>query len=691
MYDDGVGSQEFLLFKILGGAFGWGLKRNVIELYKFLCRTYETDLADGDSDKIYLFGFSRGAFTVRVLAGLIAECGLFTDKVPERDLHKKAHHNYSVYRNRFRRWQISSLFARKLGRKNAYATVRPTIEFIGVWDTVDAYGLPVDELADLWHKFIYPIRFPDQQLSGMVLKACHAVSIDDERHSFHPVLWDESKECNPNRIEQVWFSGVHSDVGGGYPHNALSLVSLDWMISKVEVSESNPSGLHFITTVREEYLRRSDWHGIQHDSRAGFAAYYRYKPRNIERLCNDPDAGTSDAKIAVPKIHRGVFERIKACVVPYAPTGLPETYEVVSTRGKTPEFECEQKKEARAAAMTGALDVIYWRRWLYRAFLATTLMLVASPFFLEWVAYAPCTGIFCLLDPLFEYVRDVLPNFAAGWIEVLRQNPMWFLIFATIYLVLICLKRKTLGETLTRATAAWSAVKDKSAPPPWSPTRTAKLRKILGGEGREKFRNVWWKIVFVFILAIIVVASGRVLFHVRDSLGWLCQPSGATSLATGKTLIKFDAEKPCLPTKVALVDGRTYRVEVHAKTPWTDGTLPAGPDDLGKSSPLAMSIFMPLRRHASRPWFELTGRVGYSGREIFPIGSAACYTAQSDGELYLYVNDAVFGFLPNPYWAWPYFWSMGRNSGKAIVTVTLVERSSTCGLLDTCEKSCPAP
>ncbi len=692
MYDDGVGSQKFLIFKILGGGFGWGLKQNVIELYKFLCRTYKTDRTDEGSDKIYLFGFSRGAFTVRILAGLIAECGLCTDNVSERDLDKKVRHNYSVYRNRFRRWTIFGLFACNRHRQ-AYTTIRPTIEFIGVWDTVDAYGFPIDELAELWDKFIYPIRFPDQQLSGTVLKACHAVSIDDERHSFHPVLWDESKESEPNRIEQVWFSGVHADVGGGYPHEALSLVSLDWMISKVEANESNQHGLHFIGALRDEYLRRSDWHGRQHNSRAGFAAYYRYKPRNIDRLCNDPDAGTHGVKIAVPKIHRGVFERIKGNIVPYAPTGLPVTYEIVSTRGPAPKFEGEDEKKARVAAMDGALDVIYWRRWLYRAFLLTTLMLIISPFFLEWVADAPCRGVVCSLDPLFVSVRDLLPDFAACCIEAFRQNSvwLWLLIFAFLYLILRCLRLRTLAKTLDRATKAWSAVKNKMEPPPWSPTRTAKLRIFLKSEGRKRFRRVWLMTVFVFILAVVFVVSSRVLFHIRDSAGCLCQPSSATNPTTGWTLINFDAEESCLPTKVILEAGKTYRFEVRATSTWTDGTLPAGPDGLENDPPLEMHVFTPFRRHIAQPWFELTGRIGHSGREIFTIGSEACYTARSDGELYLYVNDAVIGFLPDPYWAWPYFWSEGPNSGEANVIVTPVKRSSACERPDSCEVSCPAP
>ena len=128
------------------------------------------------------------------------------------------------------------------------ASAHPAIEFIGVWDTVDAYGLPMDELAILWDRFIYPLYFPDYTLSPIVKRACHAVSVDDERLTFHPVLWDEGPEpglvaagkVSPGRIEQVWFPGVHSDVGGGYSKDLLALVTLDWMISKVEADPDKP-------------------------------------------------------------------------------------------------------------------------------------------------------------------------------------------------------------------------------------------------------------------------------------------------------------------------------------------------------------------------------------------------------------------------------------------------------------------
>ena len=91
-----------------------------------------------------------------------------------------------------------------------------------------------------------------------------------------------------------------------------------------------------------------------------------------------------------------------------------------------------------------------------------------------------------------------------------------------------------------------------------------------------------------------------------------------------------------------------------------------------------MQAFTPFRRHLSRPWFELTGRVGRSGGDTFAIGSGTCYTAKSGGPLYLYVNDAVSGLMPGRWWAFPYFWSIGANRGTATITVTAVERSLQC-------------
>jgi len=694
MYDDGVGSQQFLLFKLLGGAFGWGLKRNVIELYKFLCRNYVARETEEESDRIYLFGFSRGAFTVRVLAGLIDKCGVCTNFKTEQELHAIARANYTVYREKYRGWRLSRLLPHIRGRAQLKdrlrleTAVRPKIAFIGVWDTVDAYGLPVDELAELWDRFVFAIRFEDRTLSKKVMKACHAVSIDDERHTFHPLLWDETKECNRERIEQVWFPGVHSDVGGGYRRNDLALVSLDWMISKVEENDGtdNASGLVFLNDLREEYRRRCDWSGVQHDSRAGLWAFYRYRPRSIEELCRA--AGATGDKTGPPKLHRSAFDRIREKVVPYAPTGLPARYEIVTTRGAPPPFEAGQKEmDARSAAMNYALDIIYWQRWLYRAFVVTTLLLVASPILLKWEAGAPCVDRACLLNPVCGFVEGVVPDFAVGWVAALCQNPAWLAVLAALYAILSVLKGIAAARTFERAAKAWSSVKGSQKPPPdWRPTPTSKLRAISAGSLRRAIRYAWWWIVFLFLLVAVLVVADRLLFHFRGSAGWLCEPSPDAHTVTGQKAINFDAAEPCLPTGVKLVAGTTHRFDVDVISDWTDGDLTAGPDGLEDATPLRMRIFTPSRRHLSRPWFELTGRIGRSGGETFVIGSGTCYTAKSNGPLYLYVNDAVSGLMPGRWWAFPYFWSWGLNSGTATVKVAPVGRLSGCEGPDQCER-----
>lgn len=669
MYDDGVGTRQFLLFKLLGGVFGWGLKRNVIELYKFLCRNYVAGETEKESDRIYLFGFSRGAFTVRVLAGLIDRCGLCTEYESERDLHAIARANYAIYREKYRGWRLSRVFPRIWDcalirdRSRLATAVRPRIAFIGVWDTVDAYGLPVDELAKLWDRFIFPVRFEDQTLSEKVAKGCHALSIDDERLTFHPVLWDQRQECDPERIEQVWFPGVHSDVGGGYPRHDLALVSLDWMISKVEACEGDDSGLIFLSDLRAEYRRRCDWSGIGHDSRAGLGALYRYRPRNIEELCRDAGATGEDTR--PPKLHRSALERIRENVVPYAPTGVAARYDVVTTRKKPKKrarrLETDEAKDARFVSMNYALDVVYWRRWLYRAFLAITLLLIATPVLVEWETRASCAGRACPIDSVCGFVEGVFPDFAVAWTASLCQNPEWLAALGALYAILSWLKRVAAARTFERAAQAWSIVKGTSTTPrDWDETATSRLRALSAGALGRAVRKAWWWMVALIALVLVLSAADRVVFHVRDSAGSLCESSNAQKTVAGQSEIAFETVEPCLPGGVELVAGTTYRFDVAAQSDWMDGELPAGPDGLVGVVPMAMKLATPFRRHPSRPWFELTGRIGRSGGEAFPIGSGTCYTARSGGEVYLYVNDAVSGLMPGRWWAFPYVWSWGR-------------------------------
>jgi uncharacterized protein (DUF2235 family) len=328
-YDDGVGTETAKWKKVLGSAFGYGLSKNVKQLYADLVRTYK------EGDRIYLFGFSRGAFTVRTLAGLINTYGIIDRRHLENDteLSRKVDKVYEQYRRKYKA-SISPLVHRLRDKYCAndkkIRTIKDTpIEFIGVWDTVDAVGAPIQWLADKMNKYIYCFKFTDYKLSSeeKVKKACHALSIDDERLTFHPVMWDEKGE-EDSRIEQVWFAGVHANVGGGYPKHGMSLVSLYWMMSKAE-----QAGLRFIKQDRELYRHRRNVTDKLYDSRSGVGVYYRYKPRDIgSEFCKK-------YHIITPKIHNSVIERIKQRTEGYAPGNIPFDCEFVSTKENYENYE----------------------------------------------------------------------------------------------------------------------------------------------------------------------------------------------------------------------------------------------------------------------------------------------------------------------------------------------------------------
>jgi uncharacterized protein (DUF2235 family) len=328
-YDDGVGTQRLKLLKLLSGAFGLGLGHNVRQLYANLARTYDP------GDRLYLFGFSRGAFTVRTLAGLVTNCGIvdLTKCRWDDDLWARVEEAYKAYRDRYSRGLMRYL-RRRMGRelpeeppsvrdfrerwavhdKEHASGGRVKIEFIGVWDTVDAVGFPVPWLADLWNGLVYPFRFPDHRLSTHVKRACHALAIDDERQTFHPLLWDETKEA-PHRIQQVWFAGVHSSVGGGYPKQGMSLVPLVWMMEEAEKAGLKGAGLRFSGIDRQQYHERQNVDDKLYDSRAGLAFFYRYRPRDIAKMC--------EKKQIIPKLHTSAVERIVDGPDGYAPGNIP--------------------------------------------------------------------------------------------------------------------------------------------------------------------------------------------------------------------------------------------------------------------------------------------------------------------------------------------------------------------------------
>lgn len=212
----GTGPRE----RLRGGAFGYGLSRDVRDTYRFLVQNYEP------GDRLYFFGFSRGAFTARSTAGFVRNCGILRPQEEHR-----IDEAYKLYRRRDR--HPRSLAAAIFRRSYSY---EPNIRFIGVWDTVGALGVPVDGLHIAgWLNRRW--QFHDTDLSSIVETAFHAVSIDERRGPFRPALWTQPTSAPETQVvEQVWFSGVHCDVGGGNVEHKLSDIPLLWMADRARES-----------------------------------------------------------------------------------------------------------------------------------------------------------------------------------------------------------------------------------------------------------------------------------------------------------------------------------------------------------------------------------------------------------------------------------------------------------------------
>ncbi len=281
-YDPGVGTFSFLgrhlgrrVGRALGKAFGAGLQQNIEDAYRYLMDRYES------GDQLFLFGFSRGAFTVRALAGMLHRCGLL----------QKGSVNLVPYVSRIYNDPARHGIASDFKRTYCYEC-RPHL--IGVWDTVGSMG------------WFMGRKFFDTTLNDDVRYGYQAVSIDEQRRKFPVSLWREDAQAGDQTIEQVWFAGVHSDVGGWYTEAGLSDIALKWMLNKAEAQ-----GL----------LLRPDWYdalapdpaGTIHESRTGLWRLWRPAPRIIP-----PGA----------LIHESVRERMENQTLGYAPLNLPEEPEL---------------------------------------------------------------------------------------------------------------------------------------------------------------------------------------------------------------------------------------------------------------------------------------------------------------------------------------------------------------------------
>ncbi len=209
-YRRGVGTTP--MERLRGGLFGYGLSREVRNAYAWVVETFEP------GDEIWALGFSRGAFTARSTVGLIRKAGVL-----RREESGRVDEAYALYRRR----DVRPADPEPTAFREAYSHVT-RVRFVGVWDTVGALGIPelgiglLDRLNRKW-------AFHDTQLSSYVDAACHAVAVDERRKPFAPTLWEPS-EAEEQTVEQVWFTGCHSDIGGGTEgDDGLADLTLWWM------------------------------------------------------------------------------------------------------------------------------------------------------------------------------------------------------------------------------------------------------------------------------------------------------------------------------------------------------------------------------------------------------------------------------------------------------------------------------
>lgn len=620
-YDDGVGNSTFRPLALLGGAIGLGLARNVKEIYSFLCRNYRP------GDEICAFGFSRGSFTIRILVSLIKSQGLILDSRNDVDLARRVATAYRRYRANYHtvfhieavpRWTrdaclalFDAVFRRSLAPPpDPEAIKRISVRFLGLWDTVDAYGLPIEEMTRAWDNFIWPLSMRDHILWGNVRKACHALALDDERNVFHPLLWNEEYEpqdaahTDQERITQVWFAGAHANVGGGYPNDALAMVPLLWMIGEAE-----KAGLVFVPQVIAGYRALADTKGPIYDPRSGSGSFYRYNPRLVERLCRDrkmiaslpdafryahhrmrsgraaPDMANKGVLIRRPKLHHSVFERLLGGVDRYAPIVLPFDYGVVRPGGGiTASFaEDHDRIGVRRHWQEQVWNVVWLRRIVYYATITIVIALLVLPFLAEAQKAVQPNALF----PLLTFGQSFLPGFASTWTDYLLARPgAAFKVLAAFGLLLYAsalLKRAISGKMHI----AWRRLlfgEGAGLPSPGCLSRavTAIRKHPVYHWFFYDFlkKGVAQLLAVSLFAALAVMATSRVWYVMGDSYGAYCLPleeSREVPLDSDEPVVisrAFRAQDACFNTGLLVSREFRYQVEltVAGNTALKDGS-----------------------------------------------------------------------------------------------------------------------
>lgn len=733
-YDNGVGTSAFRPLALLGGIFGFGLKRNVLELYRFACRNY------APGDELYAFGFSRGAFTVRLAVALIASQGL----VPADDeaaLDRGAVDAWRAYRRRYlpRRWQWPTIAWRRLRDTVIRALRKPgeqyslrrnrrvPIRFVGVWDTVAAYGGPIAEVTRAIDNWFYALSMPNYGLSRHVAVARHALALDDERDAFQPLVWDEVHEdrliergqVTRDRLRQIWFAGMHADVGGGYPDESLSYVSLLWMLE-----EARQAGLRTLDVITDRHRALANSSGPIHDSRAGIGRYYRYQPRRIAallhppapetRLMWGPERSATRGLLTGARLHESVLARIVHGVDRYAPITIPATFTIdpqppeetaplpasgpdamVTAAAPHPLLSPDERRllldptraAGRAAMMERVWDFVWWKRVAYFATAVVTAALLSMPLWPRPLGVeALCGDSRCILPGLFSPLKAVLPGAAAPWVDRYAAQPVAASVLLAVLAMLMAVGARQGAAIRARSAVAWRTV-----------LGTAEAEVDRRGVARIIRRSPLYLSIMTFVkwqvlpalsglalLTALLAVPGAIptqlwLAHAERD-GAMCRDPGRDRGIAIGTPVDMSLQSPCTDLRQAVTPRTRYVVTLDVTRQWCDGSLHADPAHGVTDSTWTIAPFGLHRRVTDSNWLKPLviirrpdaqdgkvrgAKVRIDPLDLRPVGRGryeGSFTAPDHGgRLYLAVNDVAVPGWPSLLYA--------NNHGATRVTV----------------------
>ena len=343
-YVEGVGTHGHPLIRKFSEISGFGLTERIGRAYLNICLDYSPE-----NTRIYLFGFSRGAFTARCVAGLIRRMGLLKKedlilmsskrrKRLVRDM-VKAYRSEEVVPNNAT--PVARMLFRGLNMRGITALIDADIEMVGVWDTVDAVGVPYDWMRialDRPYRWLTKRRlwgFHDAKLPKGVHFGAHALALDEERRAFMHSPWEPDR-----RVNETWFAGSHADVGGGYPdEQGLSRIPLMWMVDLAE-----KRGFAFREDKKSEYRLDGNHRGVAHDSRKGLInslISYRTRRPTPTHASNGIDAMDWSTSVAV---HKSVVDRMTDGTDFYAPKSIMPSDSVVDIKDSKGELTKTSKR-----------------------------------------------------------------------------------------------------------------------------------------------------------------------------------------------------------------------------------------------------------------------------------------------------------------------------------------------------------